>query len=385
MRTGKNMRRNYALFLMLVLLLSLGGCSGIRFWRDDSAVVLSEAYIGPGAASMAATEPEGEDSALAIGDSLETPRFRMHFESLEIVSELVLKTGEHSSHPVYAAEDCRLLVLRGQFENRSDRSIDADAFACSATVKEGQVCDGGKLEFWHQSYFEVGPGETKGFVLYVNIPQALAAEVDVATLSLSFKNDLSRISYTYFPGEEATSDAENFYKLTGRLGGAEENAEFNDRGELSDAAAPVIRGIAPGDIVYGEGFEFTLNKIEFLQELKPADTSGYYNSFPAADGMVYLHIDAHYRNTSQEDIYTEDLPLPSADYDEGYAVYPGFVVVDDGPTQFIRSGQALVCGPGESCHYHGLIEGPAVMAGGEEALYVLLPMAGGVTYRCDIR
>lgn len=142
--------------------------------------------------------------------------------------------------------------------------------------------------------------------------------------------------------------------------------------------------IAIGETITGDGFEFTLNKVELTYDVKPANTNGFYRHYEAEKGKVFIHVDGTYLNTSKRDVTIGDLFVPKADYDNGYN-YEGFVVVDDGDNGFEYSNYQTVCVPLATCHYHGLIECPELIETSEAPLFVTFTIPGGMTYRIDIR
>lgn len=142
--------------------------------------------------------------------------------------------------------------------------------------------------------------------------------------------------------------------------------------------------IAIGDTIQTKYFDFTLNNVELTYELKPQNTSGFYTSYTAENGKVYIHIDGTYTNTSKKDVCIRDLFIPHADYNNGY-VYDGFVVIDDGDNGFDWVDSYIACTPLESCHYHGLIECPETVDESDFPLFITFSVDDGTTYRFDIR
>ena len=138
-----------------------------------------------------------------------------------------------------------------------------------------------------------------------------------------------------------------------------------------------------GETLVFDDFEFTVNNVELTYELKPSNTNGVYSSFPAESGKVYIHIDGEFYNKSKRDVCIRDLPVPHADYDDGYC-YDGFVVVDDGDNSFDWVSSYVVAEPLTTCHYHGLVECPEVIDETDAPLFVTIDL-DGVTYRFDIR
>lgn len=147
--------------------------------------------------------------------------------------------------------------------------------------------------------------------------------------------------------------------------------------------APAYAEIIPGQTISTDDFDFTLNFVELTYELKPQNTNSVYTSYPVEDGKVYIHIDAHYLNKSKKDVCIRDLPVPSADYNDGYC-YTGFVVIDDGDNSFDWVSSYVAAEPLVTCHYHGLIECPVIVDETGDPLFITLEI-GGTTYRYDIR
>ena len=144
----------------------------------------------------------------------------------------------------------------------------------------------------------------------------------------------------------------------------------------------LVQPINIGDVIKTDDFEFTLNNVDFTQEVLPPDTSGYYRSYEAEAGKVYLHIKGSYYNKSKKDICIRDLFIPTADYNNGYT-YKGFVVVDDG-NSFTWASSYIVCNPLSTCIYNGIIECPAEVQDSQSPLNVTFT-AGGTKYKYTIR
>lgn len=150
-------------------------------------------------------------------------------------------------------------------------------------------------------------------------------------------------------------------------------------------ATPQIleKQISTGQTISTKYYDFTLNNVELIYELKPVNTRGYYRYYSADNGKIYIHIDGVFYNTSKKDFCIEDLIVPKANYNNGYK-YEGFVVIDDGDRDFEWMSSCIACTPLTSCHYHGLIECPEIIESSAASLYILLPMADGISYRYDI-
>lgn len=144
-----------------------------------------------------------------------------------------------------------------------------------------------------------------------------------------------------------------------------------------------VKNIKIGDRIKTKNLEFTLNNIELIYTLNPKNTSGYYRAYPADDGKVYVHVDGTYLNKSKKDVCIRDLFIPIATYDKEYK-YEGFVVVDDGDSNFTWGSSYVVCTPLSDCHYHGLIECPEIVDKTDKSLVVSFKI-NDTTYRCKVR
>ena len=146
----------------------------------------------------------------------------------------------------------------------------------------------------------------------------------------------------------------------------------------------LVEEIALGQTISTKYYDFTLNNVEIIYQLKPKNTRGYYRYYAAENGKIYIHIDGVFYNTSKRDFSIEDLFIPKANYDNGYK-YEGFVIIDDGDSDFDWISSAIACTPLTSCHYHGLIECPEIIESSDAPLYISLSMADGITYQYVIR
>ena len=142
--------------------------------------------------------------------------------------------------------------------------------------------------------------------------------------------------------------------------------------------------IALGQTISTKYYDFTLNNVEIIYQLNPKNIRGYYRYYAAESGKIYIHIDGVFYNTSKRDFSIEDLFVPKANYNNGYK-YEGFVIIDDGDSDFDWISSTIACTPLTSCHYHGLIECPEIIESSDAPLYVSLSMADGVTYQYIIR
>ena len=261
---------------------------------------------------------------------------------------------------------------------------------------------------------KIGPLINYDLRFYLNVPAELANAPESAVLKLGFFDDfdnmeLSRIrgdkdalekcpySYTYnlMSASAASGDA----GAGNDQGSAVDSAATSDTAAAADtaaasASAPEGAGsasadvplLAVGETVTSDDFEFTLNKIDFTYELLPEDTSSVYTSYTPASGKTYIHIDGTFYNKAKRDYCIRDLPVPSADYDNGYT-YDGFALVLDPSrkSSFVWASHRVACTPLETAHYHGLIECPKVVDESDAPLFVTLTMPDGKIYKCIVR
>ena len=144
-----------------------------------------------------------------------------------------------------------------------------------------------------------------------------------------------------------------------------------------------VKKIKDGDVIKTDNLEFTLKKVELTYQVKPKDTSGYYRTYEADSGKIYINVVGDYYNKSKRDVCIRDLFIPSADFNNGYQ-YEGFAVVEDG-NSFTWASSYLVCEPLATCRYHGLIECPEVVKTQTDAPLFVTFKIEGTTYQYDIR
>lgn len=144
-----------------------------------------------------------------------------------------------------------------------------------------------------------------------------------------------------------------------------------------------IIDIKLGDTIKTSEYEFTLNQVEFTYEVLPPNTSGWYTSYPADKGKVYINVVAHMKNLMKRDIRIEELYTSSATYANNYK-YQGFTIVadDDG---FDYNDNYTAATPLETVKTHMLIECPEEVYTSSEPVYVSIVLSDGITYKYQIR
>ena len=155
-----------------------------------------------------------------------------------------------------------------------------------------------------------------------------------------------------------------------------------DQREMSAEDAIVI---TENTEIKTDNYTFTFEKAEFTYELLPPFTNGYYHSYPAESGHVYIDVSGTFNNTSKRSIRINELFTAKADYNNGYS-YSGFAVVtqDDG-RGFDYVGSYTAADPLETCQYHCLIDCPQLVEEGTEPVFITFTLANGKTYRYDLR
>lgn len=382
------LRKIPALILAGALALSLAACSSGGGAPSAEPTKDTQETVQPTATPEPEETPEPGPTAIPveIGGSIDNGNFLMTFESMELLDEYKYKTSEHSSTSLYVEDGYKLLVVKGHFENRSTGAISDSVFSKSALVNGTYEVDGFdvRFNFLRSKYFEIDAYTDLDYVLYINIPNKLAEQFETAEFTLAFNDDLSIPSTVWHSDGTETIEADQFYTLSGTLGSASPAGGAEDTGASGQPSGNGATPIALGDKITTGDYEFTLNNVELIYELKPANTSGVYTSYTADSGKVYVHVDGTYHNTSRKDLHIRDLCQPDVDYDNGYT-YSGFAVVDKDDNSFTWASSYVVCTPLDTCHYHGLVECPEVVDSSDAPLFVTLKLADGVTYRYDIR
>ena len=145
-----------------------------------------------------------------------------------------------------------------------------------------------------------------------------------------------------------------------------------------------VTEIALGETITTDKETFTLQKVEILPEILPADTSGYYFSYKADPGMMYLNAEGDLYNAGKDMLCIEDLFKMTVTYGDGYT-YDGFVAVDKGSDNFYEMNHDEVCAPLATCRYHFLASVPEEVATSGEPLSLTFKLSDGKNYRYDVR
>lgn len=260
------------------------------------------------------TEPKQEVNYLSLGGAIENDKFRMTFESMEILDEYSYKTSEYSSTSLYVENGYKLLLVRGHMENTSTSAISDSCFVRTVTVNgEYVVSDFDvRLNFIRDKYFEIDPYTELEYCLYINIPEKLAEKFETAEFTLAFNNDMSLPVTTWNADGTKSTPMDNTFALVSSLGVADANSAENQEtiADEPTSAEPTSRVINIGDVISTEDFEFTLNNVELTYELKPRNTSSVYTSYEAPDGKVYIHVDGYLTTTRPKRTFALETSLP---------------------------------------------------------------------------
>lgn len=221
------MKRFFALMLAAALCLSLAACGG-----------------GGGT-------PGGAASAIPLqtGDSIDNEYFSMSFDSMELYDEYSYQTSEYSSTFLYVEEGYKLIVVKGHFDNKSTSVISDNAFVLTAVVNDSFTVDGYDvdLQFVRDKSYEIDPYTDLDYVLSINVPERLAEMLETATFTISFKNDLSVPTTTWYSDGSETTDTDLTYAYTCDFpaDGASDSTLSEAPAEENGAASPVQDNVPP--------------------------------------------------------------------------------------------------------------------------------------------
>ena len=203
------------------------------------------------------------------------------------------------------------------------------------------------------------------------VPRSIAEEYESVAVQFGFNENFEQVNSFNDTVETLDYQYEFRRDLTDK---SEEDADMDDGTIL----------ISKGDTITTDEYEFTLNKVELTYELLPSNTSSYYRSYPADAGKVYLHIDASVKNLMKRDIRIDELFSAGAVYSDGYE-YTGFVVINDGDSDFDWVSSYVAAAPLATCHAHGLVECPVEVDKTDDYLCATMKLSDGNTYKYVLR
>lgn len=177
-----------ALKKLLALLVSAALCLALP------ACGAPESVPSPSAEPPATPAPIHRGTELEMGGSLSTGDFVMSFDALELVPEFTYDTSDISSNSIWVEPGYMLLILRGTFENLSDRVISTDSFKITVSVNELYFTDSGRVRFELLPNFggESEPGSRSEYVVYIYLPEQMTDLFETAAFDIYFNDDYSR-------------------------------------------------------------------------------------------------------------------------------------------------------------------------------------------------
>ena len=178
----------------------------------------------------------------------------------------------------------------------------------------------------------VGTYEIRDGKIYVNLPEMKKTRSEensgpVGSLSAKAVEDAELtledgvLSTDQFSEDGSTIKAE---KITEK--------EYNKIKKKAAAMGP--KAVKVGKEVSGDFYTFTVDSFEFVDEVYPSDTSGYYRYYQAQDGKSYLTAMVTYTNTGTE--YAMPCYATEATFTIGGNKYEASIEIDGG-TDFSKS------------------------------------------------
>lgn len=231
-------KKTLALILAAALALALAACGGGNDAVGDQPTGASSENVEPAGTPEPEETPEAESGPDAVplqfGDSIDNENFRMTFDSMELLDEYSYKTSEYSSTSLYVEDGYKLIVVKGHFENKSTAAIADSSFVYSAVVNDSYVVDGYdvRFHFIRDKYFEIDAYTDLDYVLYINIPEKLAAMFETAAFTIGFNDDLSSPTTVWNSDGTKTTETDRLYALTGGISpaGTADGANGEDSG-----------------------------------------------------------------------------------------------------------------------------------------------------------
>ncbi len=159
-------------------------------------------------------EEEDEAIVIGLGDSIETDKFTMRFDSVTISDDFSIQTGEHTKITPSVDEGNQVIVLSGHFESFASDTIGAYHFKISLLANDQYSYDDLNMNFVSNNSMEIDPLEEKDFYIYGAIPDKLVDMLETAEFTIAFNDDLSVISTNWNSDGTSVMDADNFYKVS---------------------------------------------------------------------------------------------------------------------------------------------------------------------------
>lgn len=211
------MKKLLSLLLTLTMALSLCACGSTP--APAPAGSSGAASSDGSAAASSAASSSGEDTLVPTlvqcGDHITNDLFDMSLDSVELVDEYSYRTSEYSSTSLYVEEGYKLILLKGHMENKGTSAISDNQFYLSAVVNGSYEKEGSdvSLNFLRDKYFEIDAYTDVDYVISLNVPEKLAAQLDTVSFTLRYNADLSDVSRVYSSDGTLTLNADTAYQL----------------------------------------------------------------------------------------------------------------------------------------------------------------------------
>ena len=207
---------------------------------------------------------------------------------------------------------------------------DAKAFEDAGMFFAFQFADDGtftnSIIILDKSLDRVGTYEIRDGKIYVNLPEMEKIE------SKDDNAQLKSLSAKAIENAELTLDngilTTNQFSDDGSSLKAEKITEKEYKKLKKKAAAMGPKAVKVGKEVKGDFYTFTVDSLEFVDEVYPSDTSGYYRYYQHQDGKSYLTAMVTYTNTGNE--YAMPCYATEAAFSIGDNKYEASIEIDGG-------------------------------------------------------
>ena len=207
------MKKLLSLLLALTMALSLCACGSTP--APAPAGSSGAASSGGSAAASSSGEDTLTPTLLQCGDHITNDLFDMSLDSVELADEYSYRTSEYSTTSLYVEEGYKLILLKGHMENKGTSAISDSKFYLSAVVNGNYEKEGNdvSLHFLRDKYFEIDAYTDIDYVISLNVPEKLAAQLDTVSFTLRYNADLSDVSRVYSSDGTLTLNADTAYQL----------------------------------------------------------------------------------------------------------------------------------------------------------------------------
>ena len=211
------MKKLLSLLLALTKALTLSACGSTPAPAPAGSSGASSS--GGSAAASSAASSSGEDALVPTlvqcGDHITNDFFDMSLDSVELADEYTYRTSEYSSTSLYVEEGYKLILLKGHMENKGTSAISSNQLYLSAVVNGNYEKEGSdvSIHFLRDKYFEIDAYTDIDYVISLNVPEKLAAQLDTVSFTLRYNADLSDVSQVYSSDGTLTLNADTAYQL----------------------------------------------------------------------------------------------------------------------------------------------------------------------------